>query len=233
MLKFSSALIAAAVGAFICAQPVAAEVIKQSDDSFVTRDAVIVKAAPYEAWQVLVTPSKWWSGNHTWSADAENLYISAQAGGCFCELLPAPKDAPEGVRRGSAHHMTVVLADPPKVLRMRGGLGPLQSEPVDGVLTITLNPTAKGTVIIFEYVVGGYMRFETADIAKAVDGVMSQQLAGLAKFLGPVAAVPATSKRASESEAVQGAAREAVSAPKAPTKKTQSVAEAFGPLNED
>ena len=36
--------------------------------------------------------------------------------------------------------MVVIQAVPRKVLRMRGGLGPLQSEPVDGVLTITLQP---------------------------------------------------------------------------------------------
>ena len=64
--------------------------------------------------------------------------LDAQATGCFCELLPLPKDAPEGTRRGSVEHMHVVYADPGRVLRMRGGLGPLQSEAVHGTLTITL-----------------------------------------------------------------------------------------------
>lgn len=242
MLKFPSSMIAAFAAPLLFAQPVAAEVIKEGDGSFVTRDAVVVKADPYEAWQALIVPSKWWNSNHTWSADAENLYISAQAGGCFCELLPPPKDAPEGVRRGSAHHMTVVLADPGKALRMRGGLGPLQSEPVDGVLTITLTPTDKGTVIVFEYVVGGYMRFETAEIAKAVDGVMSQQLVGLAKLLGPVTAEPANAKPkdpvdlpkdASGDEEAAEPKSPAKTPAKTPAKKSKSVEEAFGPMSEE
>ncbi len=237
MLKFHTAVIAACAATLMLAQPASAEVIKQGDDSFVTRDAVVVKATPFEAWQALITPSQWWNDNHTWSADAENLYISAQAGGCFCELLPSPKDAPEGVRRGSAHHMTVVLADPPKALRMRGGLGPLQSEPVDGVLTITLTATDKGTVIVFEYVVGGYMRFETSEIAKAVDGVMSQQLAGLAKLLGPVAAVPAKGSAGTKDPAKPQAKEPNQTEPKvekaAQAKKAQSVKDAFGALSDD
>lgn len=230
MLKLTSAVIAVCAAFLLTSGPALAEVIEQGEGSFVTRDAVVVKAAPFEAWQALITPSKWWNSNHTWSADAENLYISAQGGGCFCELLPAPKDAPEGIRRGSAQHMVVVLADPGRALRMRGGLGPLQSEPAQGVLTVTLTASDKGTVIVFEYVVGGYMRFKTPEIAKAVDGVISQQLAGLAKLLGPVtasgkgnAAKPATGDKAPSN------------APSAdvPPKKAGSVDEAFGTMGED
>lgn len=235
MLKLSSALIAAGMAALMFAQPVAAEVTKVGEGSFVTRETVTVDAAPYEAWQALIAPAKWWNGSHTWSSDPENLYISAQAGGCFCELLPAPEDAPDGVRRGSAHHMTVMLVDPPKALRMRGGLGPLQSEPVDGVLTITLNPSERGTVITFEYVVGGYMRFETAEIAKVVDAVMKQQLVRLAKLLGPVIADAPSgdddSDGAAEDQAVEEG--EADAEPETPAKKTQSVEEAFGSLSDD
>ncbi len=243
MQRFSSALFAVCAAPLLFAQPASAEVIKQGEGSFVTRNAVVVKADPFEAWQALINPSKWWNSSHTWSADAENLYISAQAGGCFCELLPVPKDAPEGIRRGSAHHMTVVLADPAKVLRMRGALGPLQSEPADGVLTITLTPSHKGTVIVFEYVVGGYMRFGTPEIAKAVDGVMSQQLAGLARLLGPVASARGKNgpEAAAEDNAVQddveagpaSAAPTGKPAPDEPTRKAVSVDEAFGQITEE
>lgn len=128
MPKSLYSFIAAVLAALGFAQPASAEVIKADDGFFVTRNAAIVKATPGEAWQALIAPAKWWDDRHTWSADAENLYISPQAGGCFCELLPVAKDLPEGARRGSAHHMTVMLVDPPKVLRMHGSLGPLQSE---------------------------------------------------------------------------------------------------------
>lgn len=188
----------AALGLAMLAVPARAEVIAESDSAFVTRDSAVVAASPYDTWQALIAPGKWWNNAHTWSADAANMYISAQGGGCFCELLPERENAPDSIRRGSVQHMVVLLADPPRALRMRGGLGPLQSEPVDGVLTITLQPQGDGTKIVWEYVVGGFMRFDTPTIAKAVDGVMSQQLGGLAKLLGRVDDPAEADKRAAD-----------------------------------
>ena len=179
--------LALAAASLALSAPVAAEVVEATGTGFTTRDSVVVKGTPYDAWLALIAPAKWWNKGHTWSGDAANLYISAQANGCFCELLPAPEGAPEEIRRGSALHMSVIMADPGKVLRMRGGLGPLQSEPADGVLTVTLSAVDGGTRIVWEYVVGGSMRYEVPVIAKAVDEVMSQQLRGLARVLGPVA----------------------------------------------
>lgn len=181
-------LIAFAAASLSLSAPAAAEVVQTTETGFTTRDSVVVKGTTYDAWLALVAPAKWWNKSHTWSGDAANLYISPQANGCFCELLPAPEGAPEEVRRGSALHMTVIMADPGKVLRLRGGLGPLQSEPADGVLTVTLSQVDGGTKIVWEYVVGGPMRYDIAMISKAVDGVMSEQMRGLARVLGPVAA---------------------------------------------
>ena len=82
--------------------------------------------------------------------------------------------------------MHVIYSDPGKVLRMAGSLGPLQSEALNGTLTVTLKPVEGGTRILFEYVVGGYMRFKTDEIAPAVDGVLQGQLDSLAAYLGPL-----------------------------------------------
>src|SRR3546814_12366598 len=82
--------------------------------------------------------------------------------------------------------MRVNQAYPDRALRMQGALGPLQSEAVTGILTIAISEVEEGTRIVGEYVVGGHMRFEIPVIAKAVDGVLSQQLAGLAAPLGRV-----------------------------------------------
>lgn len=188
----------ATAATLLFAAPVAAEVVEQTGNGFATRASATVTATPYDVWQALIAPARWWNDGHTWSGEADNMYISAQAGGCFCELLPVRDGAPDSVRRGSALHMTVLQADPPRVLRMRGALGPLQSEPVDGVLTVTLAPAEGGTRIVWEYVVGGHMRFEVPTIAKAVDGVMAQQLDSLARLLGPVAAPAAVEPERAE-----------------------------------
>jgi uncharacterized protein YndB with AHSA1/START domain len=179
--------------ALASAAPAAAEVIQKSADHFVTRDSATVKAAPKATWLALIEPSGWWDDQHTWSGSATNLTLTPQGGGCFCERLPEKDSASDTGLAGSAQHMTVVMAEPMKVLRLRGALGPLQSEPVDGVLTVTLQPAAGGgTKLVWEYVVGGHMRYPIDKISAAVDAVMSQQLAHLADKLGRVAAeVPA------------------------------------------
>ena len=87
--------------------------------------------------------------------------------------------------------MRVIYADPGKALRMEGSLGPLQSEALTGTLTVTLNRGGAGTRIVMEYVVGGYMRYKTDEIAPAVDKVLAEQIAGLAASLGATAGAAA------------------------------------------
>jgi uncharacterized protein YndB with AHSA1/START domain len=162
-----------------------AEVVAQSDAGFVIKHSAEVSADPQAVWKMLIAPAKWWSSEHTWSKNADNLYLDAQATGCFCEKLPKPADAPADQRMGSVEHMHVVFADPQRgLLRMTGALGPLQGEALHGTLTVTLTKTDTGTRITLEYVVGGYMRFKGEEIAPAVDGMLSGQLAGLVKAVG-------------------------------------------------
>lgn len=178
---FRWAIAALAVSA---AMPVAAEVVETRDDGFVVRDAVSVAANPRETWLALTKPGDWWSDEHTWSGDASNMTLTPQAGGCFCERIPG-QDGKDGFSLdGSVSHAVVVQAYPLKVLRLRGGLGPLQSEPADGVLTITLKEIEGGTRVLWEYNVGGSMRYKPSELAEAVDGVISQQLKRLRDHLG-------------------------------------------------
>lgn len=164
------------------AAPASAEVAGQGEGSFVTRDSVEVAASPREAWLALINPAKWWNDSHTWSGDASNMTLIPSAGGCFCEKIPGKGDIPLD---GSAQHAVIVQAVPDSALRMRGELGPLQAVPATGVLTITLTTIDNGTRIDWEYNVGGVTGFEIGTIARAVDGVMTEQLHGLRDYLGP------------------------------------------------
>lgn len=76
---------------------------------------------------------------------------------------------------------------------MAGALGPLQSEALAGTMTVTLKAGGVGTRIVMEYVVGGYMRYKTGEIAPAVDKVLGSQLASLAAALGS-SALPSQAK---------------------------------------
>lgn len=169
------------------ALPAQADVIAKGENGFVSRNGVVVAATPTEAWQALLAPAGWWNGEHTYSGDAANLWIDAQATGCFCEKLPLAKNAPEGRRPGSIEHMRIIYAQAGQVLRMSGGLGPLQSEAAGGTLTITLKAVPEGTRILWEYVVGGFMRYKIDEIAPVVDRVMAEQLARLGAKLGALA----------------------------------------------
>lgn len=184
-------VMAAALAALV-GVPAAAEVTRSSEIGFVSRNEVVVSATPKEVWLALISPANWWDKAHTWSGDAKNLTLTPQAGGCFCETIPEVDEPGRFTLQGSVEHMRVIQAYPEAALRMVGSLGPLQSEPVTGVLTIVLSKHEKGTRIVWEYNVGGAMRYEVPVISKAVDGVMATQLAALAKPLGVVAVpVPA------------------------------------------
>lgn len=191
-LKVKAAVLGGA--ALTCAAPAAAEVVRTTDSSFVTRHEAVVKATPKEVWLALISPSGWWQAAHTWSGDPKNLTLTPQAGGCFCERIPEVDEPGRFTLEGSVEHMRVVQAYPEQALRMVGSLGPLQSEPVSGVLTIAITKVEQGTRIVWEYNVGGSMRYEVPVISKAVDGVMGAQLGALAKLLGvvviPAAPVP-------------------------------------------
>lgn len=178
------------LGTLAAVTPASAEVTRTTPLGFVSRNEVVVSATPKEVWLALITPASWWDKAHTWSGDAKNLSLTPQAGGCFCEIIPEVDEPGRFTLEGSVEHMRVVQAYPEAALRMVGSLGPLQSEPVTGVLTIVLSSHEKGTRIVWEYNVGGAMRYEVPVIAKAVDGVMATQLAALAKPLGVVAVPP-------------------------------------------
>lgn len=190
MMRLSHAVRAMLLATVVVPAAARADVTEQTDRGFVSRNVVVMAGSPAAVWKRLVAPAGWWSSDHTFSGDAANLTIDPVAGGCFCEKLPADDaeaSKPGAAPRGGVEHMRVVYVDHAKALRMIGALGPLQSEAVSATLTVTLKPVEGGTRVIFEYVVGGYMRYPSDKIANAVDVVMGNQLLSLAKLFGPVA----------------------------------------------
>lgn len=176
--------------ALLTATPTNAEVTARADNGFAVSHKVTVSVDPEEAFAMLRTPAKWWAKEHSWTGNADNLYMDAQAGGCFCELIPnkatTESGAPQRTLRGSVQHMQMLYVDPGKMLRLSGALGPLQGEAMAGTLTVRLTPIKGGTELAFEYVVGGYMRMATGEMAPAVDGVIVEQASRLAMALGPL-----------------------------------------------
>jgi uncharacterized protein YndB with AHSA1/START domain len=145
-----------------------AEVADSAAGGFTVKQTVTVAAPAAKAWAAVIEPRSWWDKSHTWSGDAANLSLAPTPGGCFCEKLPGG---------GGVHHMTVVYADPNKLLRLTGGLGPLQDLPIAAVMTFKLTEAQGKTTLELTYKVGGYAPTGLAALAKPVDGVLAEQLA--------------------------------------------------------
>jgi uncharacterized protein YndB with AHSA1/START domain len=163
------------------AAPAHAEVKDATPDGFTIENSVWVAAKPQAAYAALVHDvGRWWPADHTWWGDASKLSISDKAGGCFCET--------DGTRQ--AWHMTVTFTDPGKLLRMTGGLGPLQGMGLNGALEWRFAEENNGTRITLWYRVGGYTPDDIGKFAPVVDKVQGQQLGGLATFLRAPPASP-------------------------------------------
>ncbi|MBB5687645.1 SRPBCC family protein [Sphingobium boeckii] len=160
----------------LAATPAAAEVKSATDAGFDIAHEAVIAAPPEDVYAALRAPGRWWNKDHSWSGDAQNLWMDAQAGGCFCETLPGK--APNA--SGSVEHARIIFAQPGKMLRMIGSLGPLQGEAAIGTLTFALKPVDGATVVTLTYVVGGHVRMGMKAIAAPVDGVLGEQLARLA-----------------------------------------------------
>lgn len=165
----------------VCSSPVFAEVKTVTDAGFNIVHIAEVAADPDVIWKRLIAPKEYWSKAHSWSGSSEGFYIDPQANGCFCELFQEKGADGKTKTTGSVEHMRVIFAQPGKVLRMQGALGPLQSEAVLGTLTIAIEPLkgGMGSKLSFSYVVGGYMRYKTSEIAPAVDKVLGEQFKSL------------------------------------------------------
>lgn len=165
----------------LCASAGFAEVESSSPGGFVVVNVDEVPVDRGTAWRALIQDvDRWWPKDHTWWGEASTLSIAAVAGGCFCER--------DGARQ--ARHMEVVFVDPPKLLRMAGGLGPLQGMGLHGALDWRLEPLeegeggeAGGTRITLRYQVGGYAPSGLSELAPVVDRVQGLQLGGLAEHL--------------------------------------------------
>jgi uncharacterized protein YndB with AHSA1/START domain len=118
--------------------------LSASDSS---QNSALVPTDPRTSWSALVDDvGRWWPADHTWFGRSENLRIEPRAGGCFCEI--------DGDRQ--VQHMTIGFVVPGHMLRMLGGLGPLQGIGMYGALDWKFEPAEGGTRITLRYQAGGY-----------------------------------------------------------------------------
>jgi hypothetical protein len=162
------------VSLLLAASAAGAAVESSTPDGFVVVNQQVVPVPPAAAWLGLVADvDRWWPRDHSWWGEESTLSIEPRAGGCFCEIA--------GERQ--AHHMLVAFVDPPRLLRMTGGLGPLQGMGLHGALDWRLEAVAEGTRLTLRYQAGGYAGMDLRELAPVVDQVQGLQLGALADHL--------------------------------------------------
>jgi uncharacterized protein YndB with AHSA1/START domain len=161
----------------LAAVPTAAEVKSATNDGFVIVHSRRVNAAPAKAYASLPAVDRWWSSEHTYSGNAANLSLRAEAGSCFCERW----------NDGAVEHGRVIMVIRDQLLRLQTALGPLQGRAVTGVLTFQLKPEedagTNATVLTLTYVVNGAGASGLDKIAAAVNDVLGEQFARLTRLI--------------------------------------------------
>jgi hypothetical protein len=157
------------------ASPALAYLSNSDEGGFTVTHVAQTAAEPAVAWHAMTSRvNEWWSGDHSWSGDAANLYIDLGRNGCFCENLP------DG---GHVEHLGLIYLAPNAELRFNGELGPLQSMPVSGRMIWKIEKLETGSSLTFTYHVTGRPEGGLAGIAPAVDGVIGEQLGRLVGLL--------------------------------------------------
>ena len=169
----SGAAVAFALIAMQCAAH--GEVVDPQPNGFSLQEKEQIAAPPDKVYAALIDIGHWWSNAHTISGDAKNMTLDARASGCWCETLPKSG--------GSVQHMTVIYADPGKVLRLHGALGPFQGSGMDGTMNIVLKPNKDGTQVVLVYNLGGYIRGGYQSLPTSADGVLGLQLFRLKQLI--------------------------------------------------
>lgn len=150
------------------------EVTHVSQHGFIVKNQTEIAASSDVVWQALVQDvDKWWPKDHSWWGAQGTFSIDAHAGGCFCETA--------GER--SAEHMHISFVDPGKLLRMTGGLGPLQGMGMHGALDWLFSGDEETTTITLTYSVSGIRAEGFDDLAPIVAKVQGQQLNGLKQLV--------------------------------------------------
>ena len=152
--------------------PASAEVVTATADHYSLRHEAVSELSIEATWERLIQPDTWWHPDHTYSGNAEHLWLSPDAGGPWMESW-------EG---NVVEHGRVLSILENKMLRLDAPFGPLQGMGVQVVWTVTLEADAEigGTRIVFDEVANGSSESGLAQIAPAVDMVKQQAIERLA-----------------------------------------------------
>jgi hypothetical protein len=145
-----------------------------SPTGFLVTHRLEVQASPQRVFDAVGRIGRWWNAEHSYSGRGANLSLDLKAGGCFCERWDG----------GSVLHAQVVFVDRKNhVVRLVGGLGPLQDRAVQGVLGFAAAAVEGRTVLTVTYRVAGPGDVGLEKSATPVDRVIGEAAQRLVAYV--------------------------------------------------
>lgn len=152
-----------------------AAVAEQFAGGFELRYEQLVPRRAEQIYLGFVRIGSWWDLSQTYTGKADGLTLKLGPGGCFCE---------HG-KHFYVRHLELVFAEKYRRLVFTGGLGPLQSMAVNGVLSVTITPGAEASTLQWTYRVSGGDPAKMSALAKPVDSLMQGQFERFVRYLQP------------------------------------------------
>ena len=144
-----------------------AQVKESSSNGFLIQSSRQVECSAEDAYRFFVEDfANWYDASHSYTSKAENLTLDLDR---HCMLERLPND-------GFVRHMEIVFHQHGKILRMTGGLGPLQGMGVAGAMTFSFAEQEGKTKISMMYSVSGGDHLKLEKIAEPVNQVLGVQL---------------------------------------------------------
>jgi hypothetical protein len=120
-----------------------AQVTKQSTNSFTIEQSFTVHKSISTVHHEFSHVGRWWTSEHSLSGKGSNMNFNHD---CFCEQMPNGKNTT---------FMTFVDRQRNKSATLKGAIGPLRGEDVEGRMTWTFNKEHHGTKVTMRYLVSG------------------------------------------------------------------------------
>jgi len=144
-----------------------------SPAGFLVTQSHEVHASPQQVFDAIGRIGQWWNDAHTYSGHASNLSLTLVSGGCFCEKWDG----------NSVQHAQVIQVRPGSLVRMQGGIGPLQPLPLNAVLTFAIATVGDKTQLSVTYAVAGNSDAALDKLAGPVDSVIGDSTDRLVAYV--------------------------------------------------
>ncbi|WP_196140282.1 hypothetical protein [Aliikangiella sp. G2MR2-5] len=149
-----------------------ADIVSDSGNEFSLKFSYVINSDIDTFEKKFFAIDQWWDPAHSYSGNKENLYLDITQGQCFCEKLNSG---------GFVRHLDIAHYEPRKIIRFLGGLGPLQTLPVNGVMEFSFIQNQSHQIeLTVTYLVAGTVQLK--GWATPVNRVIEEQLIRLKSY---------------------------------------------------